>query len=374
MGDAGYRGVSATSDPRFRDKEAKALKQLEAKKAFPANFANRVDLRKCNLQVVRPWVEQRVNELLGFEDDVVAEYVLGILESDENQPHPDPRKLQVSITGFLESSTPVFMAELWTLLLSAQESVGGIPKEFVEKKKEEMRLARERDAAAIRAAGQGANRLPGRPSSSRGGFRDQRGNVTERSRDAGWGSRRGRDTDEPDERPVRYDDGQRHRGPVRGEDRYVRPDRPAPYDRYERRSREDEEARRRPSRWDQSGPSSSARLSPPSSRSPSPTRSCSPPSRRHMSRREERPPPSSRRNDQGRRRHSSPSPTPEYQSRRRSPSSTPEHRPRHHSRRRRSPPSRSPTPEHQPPPHSRRRRSPPSRSPPSRSPTSSPAR
>lgn len=35
---------------------------------------------------MRPWIEQRVNELLGFEDDVVAEYVVGILESDDNQP------------------------------------------------------------------------------------------------------------------------------------------------------------------------------------------------------------------------------------------------------------------------------------------------
>jgi hypothetical protein len=41
--------------------------------------------------------------------------------------------------SFLEEQTPVFMAELWKLLISAQASVTGIPLEFLEKKKEEIR-------------------------------------------------------------------------------------------------------------------------------------------------------------------------------------------------------------------------------------------
>lgn len=35
---------------------------------------------------MKPWIEGKVNELLGFEDEVVAEYVFGILESDEMRP------------------------------------------------------------------------------------------------------------------------------------------------------------------------------------------------------------------------------------------------------------------------------------------------
>ncbi|CAO1621328.1 unnamed protein product [Jaminaea pallidilutea] len=206
MGDSGYRGVSAESDPRYRNKETKQIKQLASKGAFPANFDSKVDLRKVNLSVMKPWIEGKVNELLGFEDEVVAEYVFGILESDEMRPFPNPRKLQLSLTGFLESSTPTFTSELWTLLLSAQDSVGGIPKEFVEKKKEEMRLARQRDAEAIRAAGQ-SRPLPGEQrgnarrsrwddgsgaqAQSRQHFRDKSGNMTERSRDGGWGARGG---------------------------------------------------------------------------------------------------------------------------------------------------------------------------------------
>jgi hypothetical protein len=46
--------------------------------------------------------------------------------------------MQINLTGFLEAKAPQFMKELWNLLLSAQDSVGGIPKEFLELKKEEL--------------------------------------------------------------------------------------------------------------------------------------------------------------------------------------------------------------------------------------------
>lgn len=53
---------------------------------------------------------------------------------------PDPKFMQINITGFLQSKNArEFMKELWTLLLSAQENIGGIPSEFMEKKKEEIK-------------------------------------------------------------------------------------------------------------------------------------------------------------------------------------------------------------------------------------------
>ncbi len=47
--------------------------------------------------------------------------------------------LQVNLTGFLEAKTPDFVKELWTLLLSAQDNISGIPAKFIEEKKEEIR-------------------------------------------------------------------------------------------------------------------------------------------------------------------------------------------------------------------------------------------
>lgn len=48
--------------------------------------------------------------------------------------------MQINITGFLNGKNArVFMKELWELLLSAQNNIGGIPSAFLEKKKEEIR-------------------------------------------------------------------------------------------------------------------------------------------------------------------------------------------------------------------------------------------
>jgi len=59
----------------------------------------KVDMRKVNLQVIRPWIAKKVIELLGFDDEVVVEYAMGLLEdtskpvrfdSDSLTPRPDP--------------------------------------------------------------------------------------------------------------------------------------------------------------------------------------------------------------------------------------------------------------------------------------------
>jgi len=49
--------------------------------------------------------------------------------------------MQMNLTGFLNAkNSRIFMQELWTLLLSAMENIGGIPAEFVEQKKEEIKV------------------------------------------------------------------------------------------------------------------------------------------------------------------------------------------------------------------------------------------
>lgn len=54
--------------------------------------------------------------------------------------NPDPRKMQIMLTGFLNGKNArIFMGELWDLLLSAQASPSGIPKQFLDQKKEELK-------------------------------------------------------------------------------------------------------------------------------------------------------------------------------------------------------------------------------------------
>ena len=50
-------------------------------------------MRKVNLPVIKPWIVKKVIELLGFDDEVVVEYAMGLLE---DPAHPVGRLLGVS--------------------------------------------------------------------------------------------------------------------------------------------------------------------------------------------------------------------------------------------------------------------------------------
>jgi hypothetical protein len=48
--------------------------------------------------------------------------------------------MQILLTGFLNGKNArIFMSELWELLISAQDSLSGIPEKFLELKKEELK-------------------------------------------------------------------------------------------------------------------------------------------------------------------------------------------------------------------------------------------
>lgn len=51
---------------------------------------------------------------------------------------PDIKSMQIQLTGFLDKDTPSFCKDLWKLLLSAQASPQGVPKELLEAKKMEL--------------------------------------------------------------------------------------------------------------------------------------------------------------------------------------------------------------------------------------------
>ncbi|TXT09157.1 hypothetical protein VHUM_02631 [Vanrija humicola] len=118
-------GLALTPPQRFKDKEALSIKATK----FPPHFSEKVDLRKVNVSVLKPWIAKRLTELMRFEDDVVVEYVYSMLE-DRDKPIPDPRKMQVNLVGFMDKyGAAAFVDELWKLLLSAQKTVGGVPAE-----------------------------------------------------------------------------------------------------------------------------------------------------------------------------------------------------------------------------------------------------
>ncbi|KAI9197048.1 PWI domain-containing protein [Polychytrium aggregatum] len=142
MGDAGFfKGTSADQDARFENKEKKLLKNTR----FPAIFSTKVDFAKVNMDVMRQWIARQVTKYLHRDDEVVVDFVFELLEAAD----PDPRQMQISLTGFLERNTPAFMEELWTLCDSAQNNPSRIPQQFID---EQIKLAEAARADAVASA------------------------------------------------------------------------------------------------------------------------------------------------------------------------------------------------------------------------------
>ncbi|KAF9920836.1 hypothetical protein FBU30_009208 [Linnemannia zychae] len=142
MGDAGFfKGTSAEQDARFADKTKKLLRSMN----FPPEFNQKVDMKKVNMKVIKGWMAERVVQLLGIEDEVVVEYAVGMLE----EPSPDPKTMQINLQGFLDKNTQQFVLELWRLLISAQNSLGGIPQQFLDITKAELMKAKQSKEEAL---------------------------------------------------------------------------------------------------------------------------------------------------------------------------------------------------------------------------------
>merc|ERR1712098_182568 len=71
---------------------------------------------------------------------------MDILKSISSQ-EPDPRKMQINLTGFLNGKyARIFMGELWGMLDSAQNSENGIPAELVNMKIDEIKGRKDEDS------------------------------------------------------------------------------------------------------------------------------------------------------------------------------------------------------------------------------------
>lgn len=63
------------------------MKKLMKTMKFAPNLDQKVDMEKVNLDTVKPWVVSRITTLLGFEDDVVTEFVFNLLENEKVSYH-----------------------------------------------------------------------------------------------------------------------------------------------------------------------------------------------------------------------------------------------------------------------------------------------
>ncbi|CAI0539909.1 unnamed protein product [Linum tenue] len=126
-----FRGTSAEQDTRFSNKQAKLMKSQK----FAPELEHLVDMTKVKMDVMKPWIAHRVTELLGFEDEVLINFIYGLLDTKE----VNGKAVQIQLTGFMEKNTGKFMKELWSLLISAQKNASGVPQQLLDAKEEETR-------------------------------------------------------------------------------------------------------------------------------------------------------------------------------------------------------------------------------------------
>lgn len=121
-----FRGAPGGSDYRFSNKEKAQLKAITDK--APPEYAAKVSMSRVRKAAFDSWIARRLTEYLGgVEDEISA----GMVQHSLAKEHPDPREIQLLLTGVLEKKAQAFTLELWTALLKAQMSPLGVPHEWL---------------------------------------------------------------------------------------------------------------------------------------------------------------------------------------------------------------------------------------------------
>ncbi|CAD7962203.1 unnamed protein product [Amoebophrya sp. A120] len=142
QGSGGFHGRGAGSQRmNIADGTKRVMNQMAKQGMFNEElYKKEIDMSKITFDSIKPWIKTKVIEIMGFEDDIVIEYVNSQLtfEKQTADEKIEPKKFQMNLTPFLGKQTPEFCQELWELLISAMSEPSGIPKRFVEEKKMEM--------------------------------------------------------------------------------------------------------------------------------------------------------------------------------------------------------------------------------------------
>ena len=90
------KGTASVADDR-------AISKLLRSTRFPPNFSKKVDQTRVHREVLSQWIEDRIQELLGFEDDIVASTAVNLflppVPEDGARPAVDPRAVALPEAG-----------------------------------------------------------------------------------------------------------------------------------------------------------------------------------------------------------------------------------------------------------------------------------
>lgn len=128
-----FKGTDHAQDARFKNKQDKLMAEMK----FPPEYETlEVDISKVQMELIKTWATSRITELMGMEDEVVSGLCFALLEDKANPP--DPKNLQIQLTGFMSRQARGFVLELWEMLASATAHPSGIPTKLLEMKKKEL--------------------------------------------------------------------------------------------------------------------------------------------------------------------------------------------------------------------------------------------
>lgn len=92
-----FRGVSLEQDGRWSKSDEKLLQQMTKEGKFPAIFDTKITLKRINMAVINRWIQQRVLQLTGVDDDIIVNTIVNILQT----PDISPKRMQISVSAFL---------------------------------------------------------------------------------------------------------------------------------------------------------------------------------------------------------------------------------------------------------------------------------
>ncbi|KAF2739309.1 PWI domain-containing protein [Polyplosphaeria fusca] len=99
---------------------------------YPPEFGQKVDRDKVNIDLMKKWIAGKIEAIMEKDDDIVIDMCYNMLDVKE----PDIAGIYDMLEGFLgRAACTKFCKELWNLMLSAQNSPIGVPKELLEAKK-----------------------------------------------------------------------------------------------------------------------------------------------------------------------------------------------------------------------------------------------
>ena len=125
MSGMAYRGTSSDQDGKFGNADMKLMAKMQkAGKFSKVVVENKVDTNRVNKAYVEKWVTDKLEEVLGFEDDIVTSMVLNVLfdnmgpdQSSKEENIVCGKSLQMQVTSYLNAHSKAFIEELWKLCL-----------------------------------------------------------------------------------------------------------------------------------------------------------------------------------------------------------------------------------------------------------------